>query len=65
MLANGFREADREGGVRMVTRDGSDGVRASHGLRAGADGRLGGSDPDLVVVPSGGWSDRDSPGVRA
>lgn len=64
VLANGLRYADREGSVRMVTRDGSDEVTASHGLRVGADGRLGDGDPDLVVVPGGGWSD-PGPGARA
>ena len=65
VLANGFRYADSEGRVQMVTRDGRDAVTASHGLRVGADGRLGDGDPDLVVVPGGGWSDHDSPGARA
>ena len=38
-------------------------VTASHGLRVEVDGTLGGSDPGLVVVPGGGWNDRDSPGA--
>lgn len=38
-------------------------VTASHGLRVGVDGVLGDSNPDLVVVPGGGWNDRDSPGA--
>ncbi|MFC7234713.1 DJ-1/PfpI family protein [Halosegnis marinus] len=66
VLANGLRYAADEGSVRMVTRDGRDAVTASHGLRVGADGELGGSDPDLVVVPGGGWSDPDAEaGARA
>ncbi|MFB6118207.1 DJ-1/PfpI family protein [Halosegnis sp.] len=66
VLANGFRYADREGGVRMVTRDRTDEVRASHGLRVGADGQLGDTDPALIVVPGGGWTDPDAAtGARA
>lgn len=61
VLANACRFAG-EGSVRLVSLDG-DGVRASHGLRVAVDGVLGGSDPDLVVVPGGGWNDRESPGA--
>lgn len=64
VLANGLRYADGKGSVRMVTRDGRADVTASHGLRVGAEGRLGDGDPDLVVVPGGGWSD-PGPGARA
>ena len=38
-------------------------VRASHGLRIEPDGRLADADPDLLLVPGGGWNDRDRPGA--
>jgi transcriptional regulator GlxA family with amidase domain len=38
-------------------------VTASHGLRVGVDGVLGQSAPGFVVVPGGGWNDRDRPGA--
>jgi len=54
VLSNGARVgADLD--VSLVTLDGSERVTASHGLDVGVDGRLG--DPDLLVVPGGGWSD--------
>ena len=65
VLANGFKDGDRDGRVRTVTHDGREEGTASHGLRVGADGQLGDSDPDLVVVPGGGWADRSSAGTRA
>lgn len=40
--------------------DGSGFVTASHGLRVEADGLLADVDPDLLVVPGGGWNDRSS-----
>ncbi|MFB6206489.1 MAG: DJ-1/PfpI family protein, partial [Haloglomus sp.] len=58
--------AGRMGGdceVTLVTRAGKPHVRAGHGLRVAVDGQLGETDPDLVVVPGGGWNDRDSPGA--
>ena len=33
-------------------------ITASHGTRVEPDGRLADADPDLVVVPGGGWNDR-------
>jgi len=39
-------------------------VTASHGLRVEPDAALEDVDPDLILVPGGGWSDRDSPGAR-
>lgn len=38
-------------------------VTASHGLRIEPDGILDGTDPDLLLVPGGGWYDRESPGA--
>ena len=35
-------------------------VEASHGLRIEPDGRVADADPDLLLVPGGGWND---PGV--
>lgn len=46
--------------VGLVTVEPTDIVTASHGLRVEPDGVLG--DPDLLVVPGGGWS--DGGGVR-
>jgi transcriptional regulator GlxA family with amidase domain len=40
----------------------SEQVTASHGLTVEPDDVLFGA-PDLVLVPGGGWNDRDSPGV--
>ncbi len=40
-------------------------VRASHGLRIIPDGELGETDPELVVVPGGGWNDRSDTGAWA
>lgn len=47
--------------TRIVTLERTDVVRASHGLRVDPDGTLG--DPDLLVVPGGGWT-ADDGGVR-
>jgi transcriptional regulator GlxA family with amidase domain len=53
------RGADLE--VSLVTREVTDRVVASHGLRVEPDGVLG--EPDLLVVPGGGWSARDERGT--
>lgn len=42
--------------VRLVTLEQTDIVEASHGLRLEPHGTLG--DPDVVIVPGGGWNDR-------
>ena len=42
----------------LQTLDSSGLVTASHGLRVEPDGQLSDGDPDLVVVPGGGWNDR-------
>lgn len=47
--------------VRVVTLEPTDRIRAGHGLCIEPDGRLG--EPDLLVVPGGGWTS-DGPGVR-
>ncbi|MWG35326.1 DJ-1/PfpI family protein [Halomarina oriensis] len=59
-----FANATSAGGdlpPTLVTLDERDTVTASHGLRVGVDGVL--SDPDLLVVPGGGWNDRSSAGA--
>jgi transcriptional regulator GlxA family with amidase domain len=61
--------------VSLLTLEPADRVTASHGLRVEPDGTLGvgdshGSfegntaDPDLLVVPGGGWADGSDPGAR-
>lgn len=40
-------------------------VTASHGLRVEPDGTLAAVDPDLVVVPGGGWNTRGEAGAWA
>ena len=47
--------------VSIVTLEPTDRVTASHGLRVEPDGTLG--EPDLLVVPGGGWSTAEG-GVR-
>ena len=44
--------------VSLRALDAEETVTASHGLRVEVDGLLGEADPDLVVVPGGGWNDR-------
>ncbi|WP_276299860.1 DJ-1/PfpI family protein [Halorussus lipolyticus] len=44
--------------VSLRTLDPRDEITASHGLRIGTDGLLADADPDLVLVPGGGWNDR-------
>lgn len=48
----------------LVTLESTELVEASHGLRVEPDGVLSEVDPDLLVVPGGGWSTPDSAGVR-
>lgn len=55
----GERGADLS--VQTVTLEPVDRIEASHGLRIEPDGTLG--DPDLLVVPGGGWAS-DGRGVR-
>ncbi|MEM4781830.1 MAG: DJ-1/PfpI family protein [Halalkalicoccus sp.] len=59
-----FRTAAEAGGdlaASMVTREPTERVTASHGLRVEPDGVLG--EPDLLVVPGGGWSARNNRGT--
>ncbi|WP_424017187.1 DJ-1/PfpI family protein [Halorientalis pallida] len=53
--------ADCETTLRSL--EGTSPVTASHGLDVGVDGPLDEADPDLLVVPGGGWNDRDGPGA--
>jgi transcriptional regulator GlxA family with amidase domain len=50
--------------ARLVTLDGADEVRGSHGAAVRPHGVLG-DDADLVVVPGGGWNDRAEQGAWA
>ncbi|MFC4249746.1 DJ-1/PfpI family protein [Natribaculum luteum] len=60
VLANGARAgANLE--TRLVTLEPTAVVTAGHGLRVGPDGVLG--EPDLLLVPGGGWTTGDG-GVR-
>ncbi|WP_256298335.1 DJ-1/PfpI family protein [Haloarchaeobius salinus] len=62
-----FQTAGELGGemsATLVTVDGAATVTASHGLRVEPDAALEDVDPDLVLVPGGGWSDGDAPGAR-
>jgi len=50
--------------VSLCTLEPTERVTASHGLRVEPDATLDARDPDLLLVPGGGWTDPDSPGVR-
>ena len=61
-----FANAARHGvdlTVSPVALDPVETVTAAHGLRVGVDGVL--DDPDLLVVPGGGWNDQRSAGAWA
>jgi transcriptional regulator GlxA family with amidase domain len=49
--------------VALRTVDTTETVTASHGLTIQADGPLTAVDPDLLVVPGGGWNDRSTAGA--
>jgi len=49
--------------TRLVTAEPREHVVSSGGARIAPHGEL--SDPDLVLVPGGGWDDRSGPGVYA
>jgi transcriptional regulator GlxA family with amidase domain len=49
--------------TRLVTIEPRDVICSSHGARIVPDGVLG--DPDLVLVPGGGWNDGSPQGARA
>ncbi len=75
LLYDGFDELDAIGpyevfasaseaadlSVSLVTIDPCERVTASHDLRVEPDGTLG--EPDLLVVPGGGWNNRSGPGA--
>ena len=66
VFANAARALGDDGtgcSVSLVTLAPTEQVRASHGLRVEPDGTLG--DPDLLVVPGGGWNDRGETGAWA
>ncbi|ADJ16334.1 DJ-1/PfpI family protein [Halalkalicoccus jeotgali] len=59
-----FQTAAEAGGdlaASLVTHHPTERITASHGLRVEPDGEL--SEPDLLVVPGGGWSDRNDRGT--
>lgn len=60
-----FRIASREGDIdaRLVTPEPTDQIEARNGLRLEPDGTVS-SDAEMYLVPGGGWSDPDAPGVR-
>lgn len=49
--------------VTVRSLEGSGSIPASHGLEVGVDGPLDEADPDLLLIPGGGWNDRDDPGA--
>ena len=69
LLFDGFDDLDAFGpfevlseaglDTRFVTIEPKERVRSAHGATIVADGVLG--DPDLVLVPGGGWNDRTGP----
>jgi len=64
VLAYG-RDAGAEIEIRLTTLAGARTVPTSHGVRVEADGKVGETDPDLVVVPGGGWNARSDAGTWA
>jgi transcriptional regulator GlxA family with amidase domain len=64
VLDNGAAEG-AELSVSLRTMDDRSRVTASHGLRMLPDGELGETDPDLVIVPGGGWNDHSEAGAWA
>ena len=49
----------------LRTIDDADRITADHGVRVEPDGRLDAVEPDLLVVPGGGWNDRGETGTWA
>jgi transcriptional regulator GlxA family with amidase domain len=59
------REAGANLSTTLCTVIDVDEITASHGLRIGVTARLADLDPDLVVVPGGGWNTREDVGAWA
>ncbi len=63
-----FENAARAGAdctTTLCTLDDRETVTASHGLTVGVEATLDDVNPDLVLVPGGGWNDRSETGVWA
>lgn len=63
-----FENAERVGAAMTTTLrtvEERERVTASHGLDVGVDGRLADTDPDLLLVPGGGWANRSESGAWA
>jgi transcriptional regulator GlxA family with amidase domain len=58
-------EAGTDCSVSLRTLPPAEAVTASHGLTVQPDGPLAAVDPDLLVVPGGGWNDRSAAGARS
>ncbi len=56
--------SDGKSTVRLVTLTPRDFITAAHGLQVRAQGVLS-NDPDLLVVPGGGWVAKSATGIRA
>lgn len=56
-------DAGADCSVSLRTIDPTETVTASHGLTIQPDGPLNAVDPDLLVVPGGGWNDRSAAGA--
>lgn len=59
-----FRLASKHGDIdaELVTREPTDRIEARSGLRIEPDDTVS-ADPEAILVPGGGWSDPDAPGV--
>ena len=64
VLENAARLDSVELEVRLVAEGGPREVVAAHGLRIAVDRDIGG-EPDLILVPGGGWNNKTSSGARA
>lgn len=51
--------------VRLLTLENADEIRTSHGATLRPDGVLDDFDPELLIVPGGGWNDRAEHGAWA
>lgn len=64
VLRNASRLDNVDLEVRLVAAGGPCEVVAAHGLRITVDGDLG-EEPDLILVPGGGWNNQPPSGARA